>query len=206
MVRLDELTDGKGRLHYHQLVEYLLKCTITDFIDQAKHPLLVGRQLYDGELRPNVYSTKTMTFRVAEKKATLGAAELPPTAPASVQTAGNKESDISHAIYLLRKNAYSGEVDSNVITLGRSAKNDVVIADYTVSNNHAQIVIFHGKYFIVDCRTTNGTRVDGFQIPPNLKVKINVNAKITIGRFRFVFTSPYDLYQGLRKESFKLVK
>ncbi len=201
MPNLQEISDDNGRINYEMLMSYLLKVTLTDFINEVKHPLLVGKQLYEGDLREPKVPTKTMKFRLQNlfyKK------ELIANSTSNVPESVGNSNSISRAIYMLRKKSFSQE-KADVISIGRVSSNDVVIADYTISRQHAQIIIFHDKYFLIDFKSTNGTRVDKQLIPPNVKVKIEIDSLITFGRFSFVFTSPYDMYQGIRRESFKFV-
>jgi pSer/pThr/pTyr-binding forkhead associated (FHA) protein len=55
-------------------------------------------------------------------------------------------------------------------------------------------------YFVVDLDSTNGTAVNDKKVKPQLKVQIGINATVAFGRICFVFTHPFQLYRGLRKE------
>ncbi len=59
------------------------------------------------------------------------------------------------------------ELTSLVITLGRAATNSVVLTDYHLSGEHAQIVREGSSYVFRDLRSTNGSMVerDGQKIP-----------------------------------------
>jgi DNA-binding SARP family transcriptional activator len=48
-----------------------------------------------------------------------------------------------------------------VTTIGRRVGNDVVFDDPQVSRLHAEIRIDAGRFIVVDCQSTNGTRVNG---------------------------------------------
>lgn len=50
-------------------------------------------------------------------------------------------------------------VDKEVITVGRDADNDLVIADPAVSRHHAEIRHAGGRYVVCDLRSANGTFV-----------------------------------------------
>ncbi len=51
-----------------------------------------------------------------------------------------------------------------VVTIGRREGNDVVIDDAQVSRVHAEIRLDSGGFVLVDCRSTNGTRVNGTKV------------------------------------------
>lgn len=50
------------------------------------------------------------------------------------------------------------------LSLGRSAKNDIVFGDPEISRQHAQIAYQQGSYFIADWGSTNGTFVNGQRV------------------------------------------
>jgi pSer/pThr/pTyr-binding forkhead associated (FHA) protein len=52
----------------------------------------------------------------------------------------------------------------NVISIGRDATNDVILADTRVSRRHAEIDAGAGKLQIHDLQSTNGTWVNGAEI------------------------------------------
>jgi len=53
---------------------------------------------------------------------------------------------------------------AEVVTIGSSSRNDVVIDDPTVSRHHARIELRGGELVICDLGSTNGTTVDGVRI------------------------------------------
>ena len=63
MQNLRDITDDNARINYGNLMSYLLTKTLTDFLDEVKHPLLVGKQLYEGDLRaPKIATKKVAQF------------------------------------------------------------------------------------------------------------------------------------------------
>ncbi len=54
--------------------------------------------------------------------------------------------------------------DKDVITIGATADNDLVIADETVSRNHCRIFVESENYMIRDLGSTNGTFVNSVRI------------------------------------------
>lgn len=208
MASLSEIVDGKGKVNYRSLLSYVKVRSAENFKKEAKHPLLVGKELYQGELqqRKNVASTSdtnTLIFNAAAFRqetvrdaggfAPKGERSMPNKAPSP--SGGN--AGISHAIYVLRKNRESIEKTPNIISIGRAMDNDLVIPDYVVSKYHAQIIIFYGKYFIVDANSTNGTSVNKSKITPGVKAQLPLNSEIAFGRLCFVFVSAETLHKYL---------
>jgi hypothetical protein len=212
MASIYDIVDNKGRVNYEQLRQYVSSHSLADFTAQVKHPFLVGKELYDGEIskkiapkdQVGVSSSSTMRFSAAAFRESLktgisgGMGET--TSIRSQEPPVQKNTGISHAIYMIRKKLYSTENDPNTITIGRGANNDIVIADYVVSKQHAQIIIFKGMYFIVDLESTNGTKVNHRTVNPQMKVQLQLNSTIAFGRLCFVFTHPLNVYRGMRKE------
>lgn len=68
----------------------------------------------------------------------------------------------------------------NVITIGRTSENTVVVSDdLLVSRHHLQMVEDGGRYWVIDMGSTNGTFVNGNRIRG--KVEIDGNAVVKIG-------------------------
>ena len=187
-----DMVDDNSRINYRLLTNYIGHYAMPYFIEQIKHPLLVGKDLYDGELMQNISTSQTMRFKLSQFQE--GGDEAAPEVP---QESKDPHESITRAIYMLRKKPFSGGMP-NVISIGRSSENDVVIVDYSISKRHAQIILFHGLYFLMDIGSTNGTRVNGELVQPNVKVKLEPAANIAFGRIIFVFTLASELYQGLR--------
>jgi hypothetical protein len=220
MPSITDIIDEKGRINYKQLKDFVSQMSIGEFTDQAKYPFLVGKELYDGELmsRPSSASpTSTMRFSAAEFKRQVYRPEPTPpqgggqgrladthplnALPPGIPSAASQERGVSlsQAIFLVRRKLYSSQPD-NIITIGRAVSNDIIIADYVISKNHAQIVLFKGMYFIVDLGSTNGTKVNHQTISPGSKVQLQYNDSVAFGRLVFVFANPVNIYTGLRKE------
>lgn len=77
------------------------------------------------------------------------------------------------------------EFEKTAISVGRGARNDLVIQDTTVSQSHATIIYNPRRdlYELVDMGSTNGTFVDGRRI----------ETSIPIDRPRIVFLGAYQL-------------
>ena len=63
--------------------------------------------------------------------------------------------------------AQPAAVDLNgegVVSLGRNRASTLVLQDQHASRFHAEVVPRDGRWFLRDCGTTNGTRVNGERI------------------------------------------
>ena len=58
-------------------------------------------------------------------------------------------------------------LSSTVLSIGRSSDCDLPIRVSSVSRRHCQIEIRAGRTFVRDLGSTNGTRLNGFSVPPN---------------------------------------
>ena len=64
---------------------------------------------------------------------------------------------------------------------------DAVIRDETVSRIHAEILREKEEYYIEDCNSKNGTRLDGVLLQPNERKKLEKGMKIGFGQSLFLF-------------------
>jgi DNA-binding NtrC family response regulator/pSer/pThr/pTyr-binding forkhead associated (FHA) protein len=72
------------------------------------------------------------------------------------------------------------------IRLGRNSKNDIVLDDPHASRWHAEVYCDGQQWFIRDCGTTNGTKVNGIKI--NEPTPLENNSVIGVGDVRFRFS------------------
>ena len=73
-------------------------------------------------------------------------------------------------------------VDREVVRIGRSSENDIVLKNMPLaSRRHAQVYQHRGAFFIEDLGSTNGTYVNGRRI--HGQVGLNNFDKIFIGGF-----------------------
>jgi hypothetical protein len=79
-------------------------------------------------------------------------------------------------------------IEKDVLTIGALAqkgeeKNDIVVTDpeKTVSRFHCEIHRKGRNFYLVDCRSANGTRLDGRLIPAGRLVPVKRGARIQLG-------------------------
>jgi len=79
------------------------------------------------------------------------------------------------------------------ISIGRTAENDVVVNDPTVSGRHCRIVWEQGQYKLEDLGSTNGTFVNGLQVE---NAFLNPGDTITVGSARILFGDEASVSTG----------
>lgn len=90
--------------------------------------------------------------------------------------------------YLVRKNNDEKIVlDKNIFRIGKDSRNsDYVIKDNSaISRKHAEIVVQHGNYYIIDLCSTNHTFINGKRIKEQMEVEIPQNAIIKLADEEF---------------------
>lgn len=76
--------------------------------------------------------------------------------------------------------------DKDIMSIGRSRDNDVVIENLSVSRNHARIRRQEGKYILTDLNSANGTFVNGVRIS---KTEIVDDDIISVGKHKVHFAN-----------------
>ncbi len=211
MASINKIINPTGRIKYNELTAYVASISITDFTDQIAHPFLIGKELFDGDMRRHkdaLDDTSTMQFSASALRAEVAKEQakrihfedtkIQNRLPEIQKKQEERNSGIKSAIYILRKKSFSQEGKSNVFTVGRHEQNDIVIVDFVISKFHAAITSFFGKYFVMDLGSTNGVTVNGQKITPQVKVQLPIGANIVFGRVSFMFTSPLNLYRMLQ--------
>ena len=83
-------------------------------------------------------------------------------------------------------------LEGSVITMGRQASNEVVVAEAGVSRRHAEIAEVDGSYYLKDLASTNGTAVNGKKVPKEAEHLLHDGDSIRLGASKvlYVFRSP----------------
>ncbi len=98
-------------------------------------------------------------------------------------------------VYPLAKK--QGAAFADMITLGRTANNDVVLDDITVSRFHAFLRELDGAWIVCDAGSKNGTRLDGAQLDPRVETAIRPGASLELGDIELAFYPASDLFDVL---------
>ena len=77
---------------------------------------------------------------------------------------------------------------ATVTTVGRKADNNIVLTgDSFVSGSHAKLVFESGSYKVIDIGSTNGTRLNGKKLAPNVAEILSSGDSIQFGQTGFTF-------------------
>ncbi len=85
------------------------------------------------------------------------------------------------------------------ICLGRSQRNDIEVADPSVSNRHAHLSPVDNLIWISDLDSSNGTSVNGIRLTPHRPVRLNCGDEICFGRVFVRFHLPHGFYDFLNR-------
>lgn len=81
------------------------------------------------------------------------------------------------------------ELTEDVITIGRIEENLIEIPDISVSSRHAQLAKDDGDYVLRDLGSTNGTRLNGRELPEGEDVKLSDGDKVAFGKVKVLYNS-----------------
>jgi pSer/pThr/pTyr-binding forkhead associated (FHA) protein len=84
-----------------------------------------------------------------------------------------------------------------MITVGRTANNDIVVADESVSRFHIYFQQVDGHWQVCDAGSRNGSRLDGGTLPPRNAHFIEPGATIQLGDVRGLFMTTEGLFDWL---------
>jgi predicted component of type VI protein secretion system len=76
-------------------------------------------------------------------------------------------------------------LDGRQLIVGSAPESDVVVGDPSVSRIHAMVRQLKGQWFIEDCGSRNGTRVNGHQVTSMHPLR--PNDEVRLGRVRLLF-------------------
>jgi FHA domain len=106
-------------------------------------------------------------------------------------------SSLPYAIYPLIKRSNS-QSPVNMITIGRTPDKDMIMKDMAISKSHAAVRITKGSFFIEDCGSTNGTRLNGMRVGDK-PVLLRDGDVIALGSYEFTFLDPSSLHDLISK-------
>jgi hypothetical protein len=102
---------------------------------------------------------------------------------------------IAGRVFALVKARYSPK---GPITIGRTAENDVVIPEYSVSRKQCFIALVEGNYRITDWGSANGTLVDDLDIGKMSPKVLRGGEILTLGRLMMYFLPPRQFLEYVR--------
>lgn len=98
-------------------------------------------------------------------------------------------------VYPLAKK--EGAPFADMITVGRTANNDVVLNDITVSRFHAFFRERDNKWFVCDAGSKNGTTHESSRLEPRKEKPLRSGDHVKLGDVEVTFYTATDLYNIL---------
>lgn len=86
---------------------------------------------------------------------------------------------------------------SDMITVGRTGNNDVVLDDVTVSRFHAYFKDSGGRWVVCDSGSKNGTSVEGNRLDARKEIRLDSGAEVKFGDVEATFYTAADLFDNL---------
>ncbi|MBP9837813.1 MAG: FHA domain-containing protein [Proteobacteria bacterium] len=182
---------ASGRISLEYLKEVAKALDEREFIKYIQHPVLAGAGIHEGFLS----STENQSSMPNRRKKTL---MFIPARRIMEEIKNNVENaPLQQAIFCITKSNEAFTKDPNLVVIGRETDNDIIIPDFAVSKNHAQITIEDNNYCLTDIGSSNGTLVNEHKI--STQVILKDKDIITFARFQATFLMPKTLYGYLRK-------
>lgn len=102
-------------------------------------------------------------------------------------TLKNAKINASSGAPRLEVRGQSKSLSNKAISIGRDKSNQLIIADTKVSRYHAIVSFENEEAYIKDTDSSNGTFINGKQIDPGRKIKLNNGDKIKVGNTVIIF-------------------
>ncbi|SFI01577.1 Serine/threonine protein kinase [Tindallia magadiensis] len=109
----------------------------------------------------------------------------PPPPPEFQQQTTVAQQSVNIPYQPVQTPVYQGIKNSNVINIGRSADNDIVIQEETISRHHARLTLENGQWYLQDLGSTHGTFMDGNPVKEATLLKESTYIKISHTTFYF---------------------
>ena len=111
--------------------------------------------------------------------------------PVSTSNSVGGDTDINIGVAIKLKRKSSNEiinVNTSVFSIGKSESDNyyAITNNAAVSRKHAEIRLKNNQYYIVDCNSTNGVKINGKKIKPAVEYKIKSGDKIHLANEEFL--------------------
>ena len=93
------------------------------------------------------------------------------------------------------------ELNDDLITVGRVDDNMIVIPDISVSSHHAELTLQDGDYVLKDIGSTNGTRVNGRDVPEGQDTPLQDGDSVLFGKVSTLYSSEKAAARPLPEET-----
>jgi hypothetical protein len=184
--------EESAELRYRKVAEYLLmrrETSPADFIAAHPHGVLIEKasEILDGEV---IFRFGTQVIEEQDLVDRLERAPAP--APARILEA---------RVIEIRKRKADSEAE--IVTIGRSAKNDIILYNQTISRAHACLYLapsFENPY-LADVGSANGTFVNGNRLVPSQKRQLEEADEISFGpHVRLLYLSARAFHDFLSEQ------
>ncbi len=81
----------------------------------------------------------------------------------------------------------SKQISNKMVSIGRDKSNQIIMTDEHVSRFHCVISFENDTAYIKDTSSSNGTYINGSIISSGVKVKLNNNDKIKVGKTVLIY-------------------
>ncbi|MBF0193699.1 MAG: FHA domain-containing protein [Magnetococcales bacterium] len=191
-----KMLDENGKFDFNKLKSFAQENSLETFLSESPHAVLVGSGLYRGWFDNKTYAqtkgrhAETILFlQTPEEKKEVAKLKM-----------------LEKHVYPLFGKVVVSEKKKNIIKIGRSAKNDIILLDKSISAKHAEIYVQMGKkkrfdiFSIKDVGSSNTTIVNGKRLGPFVEKDLKYADVISFGRFNLVLIKAKELYEKLQKK------
>lgn len=158
-----------------------------EFASNYPWPFLVGEPMMHAPR--TAMRTLTNAAPALRKLDTMSLGEATPAPDASVGALGL-------IVIAIRKRH---DIFPEMITIGRTANNDVVIPDATISKFHAYFRTAESGLELVDAGSRNGTRVMGRVLAVKQPAEVSVGTRVRFGSIDLIIRDAGETWDAVRK-------
>lgn len=191
---LSSMLGPSGRVTLASLNWYFQESSRDEFIEFVQNPVLMGSALTVEYLSaPKPVDEESLGNNDMSKRnqtVIVNSDEL-------ISKKHGPGTSLPYAIYPLVKRA-DADSPADSFTLGRAKNSDMNMKDMAISKLHAIIRIAKGNFYIADCGSTNGSKLNGQSISDRPE-KLHDKDIISLGNHDFTFLTPASLHALLTK-------
>lgn len=197
MASFQEIVDETGKCDYQALKRFAKEQDQESFVRLISQRVLVGSGLYRGwflnDENPDSGSKnkETVMFQPLERKQKTTRLKI-------------LETQIYPLVPKPKSDKGAHENKARVLTVGRSNKCDIILADPSISSEHAEFRVDFGENpseiscFVQDLGSSNGVFVNGSRLAPFWAKNLVVGDEIRLSRFTVILGNSSDIYPKLK--------
>jgi hypothetical protein len=191
---LSDMLGPSGRITLASLNWYFQESSRHDFIEFVQNPVLMGSALTAEYLSApkQVEEESFGNGDMSKRNQTVIV-----NSDGLISKRSGPGTSLPYAIYPLVKRADSC-TPANSFAIGRAKNSDMNMKDMAISKLHALIRIAKGNFYVSDCKSTNGSKLNGRTISDKPE-KLHDKDTISLGNNDFTFMTPASLYDLLAK-------